>query len=64
LLLKVVRGIASLPNLTFLCAIEPETLKEKVLPEKTSDEQNLYVEKFFSFSAPVPKTDMQLLQTA
>src|SRR3984893_11163588 len=46
-LLKVIRGIASLPNLSFICVVEPETLKEKVLPEKTPDEQNLYIEKFF-----------------
>jgi hypothetical protein len=63
-LLKVVRGIASLPNLSFVCAVEPNTLKDKILPEKTSDEQNVYIEKFFPFIVPIPKIDRQLLQSS
>ncbi len=60
-LLKVVRGISSLPNLSFVCAAERTTLTRTVCSDN-SDESNLYFEKFFPWSQPVPKSDSASLQ--
>jgi hypothetical protein len=62
-LLKVVRGIASLPNLSFVCAAERKTLTRTVC-ESDSDDSNMYFEKFFPSSVAIPKPDPQMLQTA
>jgi hypothetical protein len=62
-LLKVVRGIASLPNLSFVCAAERKTLTKTVC-EDNSDDSNLYFEKFFPSSVQIPKSDPQMLQSA
>lgn len=62
-LLKVVRGIASLPNLSFVCAAERKTVT-KAVPGGTDDEKNQYLEKFFPSSVSIPKPDPQVLQKA
>lgn len=55
-LLKVVRGISSLPNLSFVCAAERNKLVE-AMRGSTEKERNLYFEKFFPVSIPLPKLD-------
>lgn len=62
-LLKVVRGISSLPNLTFVCAVERDTLLYTV-SGKASRESNIYFEKFFPVSVPVPRLDEKELRHA
>jgi hypothetical protein len=62
-LLKVVRGISALPNLSFVCAAERKTLTETVCGNN-KDDSNLYFEKFFPASVAVPKEDMASLQKA
>jgi predicted KAP-like P-loop ATPase len=62
-LLKVVRGIASLPNVSFVCAAERKKLTETVC-EDSDDDANLYFEKFFPSSVQIPKSDPQALQNA
>jgi hypothetical protein len=62
-LLKVVRGISALPNLSFVCAAERKTLTETVCGDN-KDDSNLYFEKFFPSSVAVPKEDAASLQKA
>ena len=62
-LLKVVRGISSLPNLSFVCAAERRTLTSTVCGDN-ADNSNLYFEKFFPSSVAVPKEDSGALQNA
>lgn len=62
-LLKVVRGISSLPNLSFVCAAERNKLVE-AMRGGTEEERNLYFEKFFPVSIPVPKLDSADLRRA
>lgn len=62
-LLKVVRGISALPNLSFVCAAERKTLTETVCGDN-KDDSNLYFEKFFPSSVAVPKEDAESLQKA
>jgi KAP family P-loop domain len=62
-LLKVVRGISALPNLSFVCAAERKTLTETVCGDN-KDDSNLYFEKFFPASVAVPKEDLASLQKA
>lgn len=62
-LLKVVRGISSLPNLSFVCAAERKTLTRTVCGDN-DDDSNPYFEKFFPSSVPVPKEDAASLQKA
>lgn len=62
-LLKVVRGISSLPNLSFVCAAERTTLIETVRGEDDT-ESNIYFEKFFPVAIPVPRLDENDLRHA
>jgi hypothetical protein len=62
-LLKVIRGVSSLPNLSFVCAAERETLI-KTARGKVDDESNRYFEKFFPVSIPIPNVDQNALRTA
>jgi hypothetical protein len=62
-LLKVVRGISELQNLTFVCAAERETLIQTIKGNLT-DKSNLYFEKFFPVAIPVPKIGVSDLQKA
>jgi hypothetical protein len=60
-LLKVIRGIASLQNLSFVCATDRPSLVTTVKGD-LSDESNLYFEKFFPVSVQVPKADADALR--
>lgn len=53
-LLKVIRGISDLPNLTFVCAAERETLINTVRGS-VNDQSYLYFEKFFPVAIQLPK---------
>ena len=53
-LLKVIRGISELPNLSFVCAAERQTLVETV-KGNLNDSSTLYFEKFFPVAIPIPK---------
>jgi hypothetical protein len=62
-LLKVVRGISSLPNLSFVCAAERKTLLTTVKGD-VNDDSNLYFEKFFPVSIQVPSVNAEALRKA
>src|ERR1019366_91545 len=62
-LLKVIRGISQLPNLTFICAAEREMLV-KMISGSLSDQSDLYFQKFFPVAVPVPKIGDIDLQNA
>lgn len=62
-LLKVVRGVSSLPNLSFVCAAEQNKLLE-AMAGRTNEERNLYFEKFFPVSIQVPTPDKSDLKRA
>jgi KAP family P-loop domain len=54
-LLKVIRGISTLPNLSFVCALDRRTIVKTVKGEFS--ENNEYFEKFFPVLIPVPEPD-------
>lgn len=62
-LLKVIRGISTLPNLSFVCAGDREvmlkTIKKKVNPETLT-----YFEKFFPVVISVPEPSPEALRKA
>lgn len=62
-LMKVIRGISQLPNLTFVCAAEKEMLI-KLISGSLIDDGDLYFEKFFPVQIPVPKIGDGELQNA
>ncbi len=62
-LLKVIRGISYLPNLSFVCAADRDTLVATVKGE-VNDESHRYFEKFFPVSIVVPTPDADALAKA
>ena len=62
-LLKVIRGISTLPNLSFVCAGDRQTIVETVKDEYT-DKSNTYFEKFFPVLIQVPEPDPLALKRA
>lgn len=62
-LLKVIRGISDLPNLSFVCAAERETLIRTVRGD-LSEDSLVYFEKFFPIAIPIPKIDDTNLRNA
>ena len=62
-LLKVIRGVASLRNLSFVCAADRETIVRTV-KEVDNDESQLYFEKFFPVVVQVPKADVSAIRKA
>jgi hypothetical protein len=62
-LLKVVRGVSSLPNLSFVCASEQKKLLEAMRGD-TVEERNRYFEKFFPVAIRVPNPDKDELKRA
>jgi predicted KAP-like P-loop ATPase len=62
-LLKVIRGISTLPNLSFVCAGDRRTIVETVKGEY-SDKNNEYFEKFFPVLIQVPEPDPAGLRRA
>jgi hypothetical protein len=64
-LLKVVRGIASLPNLSFVCAAVRKQLTYTVFgKDADQDKSNEYFEKFFPSKVTIPKLDDAMLRSA
>lgn len=62
-LLKVVRGISYLPNLSFVCAAEKSKLVETIGGD-VSNASQVYFEKFFPVEVAIPKVDARDLQRA
>lgn len=62
-LLKVIRGISTLPNLSFVCAGNRRTIVETVKGD-FSESSNTYFEKFFPVSIQIPEIDPAELQKA
>ncbi len=60
-LLKIIRGVSSLPNISFICALEREKV-EKTICKEFGDESHAFFEKFFPTSVPIPKVDEQMFQ--
>jgi hypothetical protein len=62
-LLKVIRGISTLPNLSFVCALDIEEVI-RIVRKDTNAENATYFDKFFPVSVPVPEIDGSALQNA
>jgi hypothetical protein len=62
-LLKIIRGISALPNLSFVCAANRKALV-KTVKANFDDEGNLYFEKFFPVSIQIPEPDPAALRKA
>jgi len=62
-LLKVIRGVSSLPNVSFVCALEREKVEEIGLGEFSPD-SHVFFEKFFPVSIELPKIDEDVLKNA
>ncbi len=62
-LLKVIRGISELSNLSFICAAERETLV-RTISGGMNDKSDLYFEKFFPVAIPIPNIGDNELQNA
>jgi len=64
-LLKIVRGISTLPNLSFVCAADRrELIKIVKSVQEPQTEDFLYFEKFFPVPVEVPPVDAESLQHA
>ena len=63
ILLKVVRGVTSFTNLSFVCAFSRKAV-EKMFPPGTVENVNDYYEKFFPVSYLLPKPDSGFLFAA
>ena len=62
-LLKIIRGISTLPNLSFICAGDRQTIVETV--KGTYSEKNIaYFDKFFPVIIQVPELDPKALRKA
>lgn len=59
-LLKIVRGVVDLPNVTFVCAFNEEALVRLISPEDPAY-GHFYLEKFFPVQVPLPGTDELLI---
>lgn len=59
-LLKAIRGVVDLPNLTYVCAFYRKSLI-RLIGEQDSAYGRLYVEKFFPVQFLVPPADRELL---
>lgn len=62
-LLKVIRGISTLPNLSFVCAGDRDVMVKTVKGE-VNNENLMYFEKFFPVLIPVPEPSPEALQKA
>jgi len=61
-LLKAIRGFTSLPNLTFVCALERRTVERLVCSEYGSD-SHVFFQKFFIRQFWLPKVNDYFLET-
>jgi hypothetical protein len=62
-LLKMVRGISTLPNLSFVCAGDRKTIVE-IAKGSFDDKNNAYFEKFFPVSIQIPEANPETLRRA
>ena len=62
-LLKVIRGISTLPNISFVCAGDRKTIVETATGE-FNDKTNTYFEKFFPVSIQIPEVSPEALRRA
>lgn len=67
-LLKVIRGVSTLPNLSFVCALDLDKVMRVVLSKKSqeplSPDDRKYFEKFFPIIQPVSSLTSDALRTA
>lgn len=59
-LLKIIRGVTSFPNLCYVCAFS-RTAIERIYPKETTEGLEGYYEKFFPVSFILPKPEPDLL---
>jgi predicted KAP-like P-loop ATPase len=62
LLLKAIRGVVDLPNITYVCAFDKKSLT-KLLGETDPVYGSIYLEKFFPVQLALPRIDQELLST-
>src|SRR5208282_2961421 len=62
LLLKAVRGVVDLPNISYVCAFDKNAIT-RLIVERDPFYGQLYLEKFFPIQLPLPRTDQELLGT-
>jgi len=62
-LLKVIRGLSALPNITFVCALDLEELSRIISGDQEMIGQR-YFEKFFPVTVPLPDPDSTTLKSA
>ena len=62
-LLKVIRGISTLPNISFVCAGDRRTIIETA-KGKFNDKTNTYFEKFFPVSIQIPEVSPETSRKA
>jgi hypothetical protein len=62
-LLKMIRGITTLPNVSFVCAGDRRTIVE-VAKGNFDDKNNAYFEKFFPVSIQIPEANPEALRRA
>lgn len=60
-LLKIIRGVAALPNLTFVCALNQDHV-EKVAFDEPGGDAHEFFEKFFPTVLDLPKPSTDVLQ--
>jgi hypothetical protein len=60
-LLKVIRGLSTLPKVSFVCAGERKTIAE-IVKDGFNDRSNAYFEKFFPTSVLIPKAPLAMLR--
>jgi KAP family P-loop domain len=61
-LLKVLKGISYLPNLTFICAVDTNEIVRIVKGESNSVNRQ-YFEKFFPVTVSIPEMDSEMLRS-
>lgn len=62
LLLKAIRGVADLPNVTYVCAFDRKAVL-RLISQGDTPYGRSYLEKFFPMQVPLPRIDQELLGT-
>jgi hypothetical protein len=60
MLLKAIRGVVDLPNLTYVCAFDKKALA-RLVNENDPDYGALYLQKFFPVQSALPRIDRELI---
>jgi hypothetical protein len=60
ILLKAIRGVVDLPNLTYVCGFDTRAVERLISPEDR-DYGTFYLEKFFPMKVALPRIDLELL---